>query len=87
MKVIYLLINLLFLNRSIYSLTNNRVLEYKYQNQHKIKHVYYAFKDSYNTISIKTSPVKNLNIEPYSNWLAKAVWIGNNYNQTGYVLK
>ena len=55
---------------------------FKSNNQHKIKIVHYALKDE-DSIRIKTVPVKILQIEPYSNWVAKGIWIGDNYNQTG----
>lgn len=52
-------------------------------NRNNIKLVSYAFKDG-NRIEIHTVAAKqNLEIEPYQNWLAKAVFDGDNYNTTG----
>ena len=50
--------------------------------KHKIKFVHYAFKND-DRIVIKTVAAKNLEIEPYKNWVAKAVFDGDNYNTTG----
>ncbi len=76
----------IFLTLNItYCIKTNKVLDYKLKHQHKIKIVHYALKEQ-NSIKIKTIPVKNLQIEPYENWLAKSIWIGDNYNQTGFAL-
>lgn len=47
-----------------------------------VKLVHYAFKND-DRIVIKTIAAKNLEIEPYENWVAKAVFEGDNYNTTG----
>ena len=51
-----------------------------------VKFVNYAFKLN-DKISIKIVPVKSLKIEPFDDWIAKAVWDGDNYNSTGYLIK
>ena len=51
-------------------------------NKDAIKIVHYVLKNE-NSLEIKTVPVRNLNIEAYQNWLAKALYNGNDYNQTG----
>ena len=52
-------------------------------NQKKIKLVHYAFKNG-DSIEIKSVVAKILEIEPYDNWVARAVFDGDNYNTTGY---
>lgn len=47
-----------------------------------VKLVHYAFKND-DRIVIKTVAAKSLEIEPYDNWVAKAVFDGDNYNTTG----
>jgi len=61
------------------------VLNFKtYQKQHlsNIKVVNYIHKNG-DGLSITQMPVKNLQINPNNDWQAKAIWIGDNYNQTG----
>lgn len=56
-------------------------------NRNNIKFVSYAFNDG-DRIEIHTVAAKqNLGFEPYQNWLAKAVYDGDNYNTTGYKIK
>ena len=57
---------------------------YKQIHYHKIKFVSYAYKSD-NVMNITTVPVKNLMINPNDDWVAKALWIGDNYNTTGFV--
>lgn len=51
-------------------------------NQNNIKFVSYAFNNA-NRVEVHTVAAKDLEIEPYQNWLAKAVFDGDNYNTTG----
>ena len=60
--------------------------EYVKPHHSKVKFVNYAFKLN-DKISIKIVPVKSLKIEPFDDWIAKAVWDGDNYNSTGYLIK
>lgn len=48
-----------------------------------LKLVHYAFKND-EKIEIKTIGVKNLDIEPSKNWIAKAIYDADNYNKTGW---
>ena len=48
----------------------------------KIKTVHYAIKRD-NEIHIKTVTAKDLSIDPFADWAAKALWNGNDYNSTG----
>ena len=56
----------------------------KYQKQHlsNIKVIDYIHKNG-DGLSITKMPVKNVAINPNNDWQAKAIWIGDNYNQTG----
>jgi hypothetical protein len=60
------------------------------ERRHKIKQVHYAVKGTINPIEIKTISVKNVDIDPFVNtnikWMAKAIWDGSNYNETGWSL-
>lgn len=49
---------------------------------HSIKTVNYAFKNG-NKVELSQIGVKNLKIEAFDDWLAKGLWTGDNYNQTG----
>jgi hypothetical protein len=49
-----------------------------------IKIVSYAL-DRDDRIEIARMPVKNLKIKLNDDWLAKALWTGDNYNQTGFL--
>jgi hypothetical protein len=80
--LIILLIAFLSLNNLIDCIKINKIADFKQKNQHKIKTVHYALKED-NLIRIKSVGVKNTKFEPYENWLAKGIWIGDNYNQTG----
>ncbi len=76
------LIAFLSINTLIDCIKINKIADFKSKNQHKIKVVHYALKED-DSIRIKTVGVKNTLFEPYPNWLAKSIWIGDNYNQTG----
>lgn len=49
----------------------------------KIKIVNYLVKND-DVFTVKTVPVKHLNIEPFDDWVAKGVFDGDNYNKTGH---
>jgi hypothetical protein len=83
--LIITLIAFLSLSNLIDGIKINKIKDFKHKNQHKIKIVHYALKANDDSIIIKTVGVKNTLIEPYSNWLAKSIWIGDNYNQTGLI--
>ena len=69
----------------IRGVNHESVLNFKtYQKEHvgKIKIVNYVHKNG-DGLKITQMPAKNLMINPDSDWEAKAIWIGDNYNQTG----
>ncbi len=81
MRIIFA-ITLLFFISECYSLKNfESQLRF---DKSKIKLVNYGFKVN-NKIKLSTVPVKSLKIEPFNDWIAKAIWDGDNYNQTGYI--
>jgi hypothetical protein len=48
----------------------------------KVKYVHYALKQN-NKFKVVKVAAKNLQIEPWEEWTAKALFIGNDYNSTG----
>jgi hypothetical protein len=54
-----------------------------FEHRRSIKIVNYAL-DREDRIEIARMPVKNLKIKFNDDWLAKALWTGDNYNQTGF---
>ena len=60
-------------------------------NKHKLKSVktmHYIVRDKAEaSLKLRTVGVKNVHIEAFSSneWVAKAMWTGDNYNQTGFV--
>jgi hypothetical protein len=74
-----------FLVDCIREINHESVLNFnKYHKEHvnKIKIVNYIHKNG-DGLKITQMPVKNFMINPNSDWEAKAIWIGDNYNQTG----
>jgi len=55
-----------------------------FEHRRSIKIVNYALNKD-DRIEIARIPVKNLEIKLNDDWLAKALWTGDNYNQTGFL--
>ena len=79
MKYLILLISITLIN----SLKHG---EYVKPHHSKVNFFNYAFKSN-DKITVKIVPAKSLKIEPFDDWIAKAVWDGDNYNSTGYLKK